>query len=49
MVEYGDFQMPVYYKPQSISDSVNWTRQKASLFDVPFPHNTFPARCTDRG
>jgi glycine cleavage system aminomethyltransferase T len=34
MVEFGGFQMPVQYKGQSISDSVNWTRTKASLFDV---------------
>ena len=34
MVEFGDFQMPLMYKDQSISDSVNWTRSKASLFDV---------------
>ena len=34
MVEYGGFQMPIFYKSQSISDSVIWTREKASLFDV---------------
>lgn len=34
MVEFGGFQMPVQYKSQSISDSVIWTRSKASLFDV---------------
>jgi hypothetical protein len=34
MVEYGGFQMPILYKSQSISDSVIWTRTKASLFDV---------------
>ena len=34
MVEYGGFQMPIFYKLQSISDSVIWTRTKASLFDV---------------
>lgn len=34
MVEFGGFQMPVQYKDQSISDSVIWTRSKASLFDV---------------
>jgi len=36
MVEYGGFQMPILYKSQSISDSVLWTRTRASLFDV-FP------------
>jgi aminomethyltransferase len=36
MVEYGGFEMPVLYKSQSISDSVIWTRNKASLFDVTF-------------
>jgi aminomethyltransferase len=35
MVEFGGFQMPVQYKGLSISDSVLWTRNKASLFDVP--------------
>jgi len=34
MVEFGGFQMPLQYKGQSISDSVIWTRSKASLFDV---------------
>lgn len=34
MVEFGGFQMPVQYNGQSISDSVIWTRSKASLFDV---------------
>ena len=34
MVEFGGFQMPVQYKGLSISDSVLWTRNKASLFDV---------------
>ena len=37
MVEFGGFQMPVQYKGQSISDSVIWTRSKASLFDVSSP------------
>ena len=34
MVEFGDFLMPLMYKNQSIGDSVQWTRNKASLFDV---------------
>ena len=38
MVEFGGFQMPLQYKSQSISDSVNWTRTKASLFDVSLRH-----------
>jgi aminomethyltransferase len=38
MVEFGGFQMPVQYKSQSISESVLWTRSKASLFDV-YPYN----------
>ena len=37
MVDFGGFQMPVQYKGLSISDSVLWTRNKASLFDVPPP------------
>ena len=40
MVEYGGFQMPVLYKSQSITDSVKWTRAKASLFDV-LPSTSF--------
>jgi len=37
MVDFGGFQMPVQYKGLSISDSVLWTRNKASLFDVSPP------------
>ncbi|KAF2842423.1 aminomethyltransferas-like protein [Patellaria atrata CBS 101060] len=33
-VPFGGYQMPVQYKDLSISDSHNWTREKASLFDV---------------
>jgi aminomethyltransferase len=40
MVEFGGFQMPVQYKGLSISDSVLWTRNKASLFDVS-PTNSY--------
>src|SRR5579859_6359095 len=42
MVEFGGFQMPVQYKGLSISDSVLWTRNKASLFDVPAPFSNPP-------
>jgi aminomethyltransferase len=45
MVEYGGFQMPIYYKSQSISDSVSWTRSKASLFDVRCPLEERDAYC----
>jgi len=45
MVEYGGFQMPIYYKSQSISDSVNWTRSKASLFDVRSPLEERDVNC----
>lgn len=34
MVPFGGFSMPVQYGDLSISDSHNWTREKASLFDV---------------
>jgi glycine cleavage system T protein (aminomethyltransferase) len=34
MVEYGDYMMPLSYSPQTILDSVKWTRTHASLFDV---------------
>lgn len=34
MVEFGGFSMPVQYEDQTIAESHNWTRTKASLFDV---------------
>jgi Aminomethyltransferase folate-binding domain len=34
LVEFGGFEMPVQYVSQSIGESVLWTRDKASLFDV---------------
>jgi aminomethyltransferase len=33
-VPFGGYEMPVQYSDMSIVDSHNWTRQKASLFDV---------------
>lgn len=33
-VPFGGFAMPVQYSDQSIVGSHNWTREKASLFDV---------------
>ena len=33
-VPFGGFEMPVQYSDLSIIDSHNWTREKASLFDV---------------
>lgn len=33
-VPFGGYEMPVQYSDLSIVDSHNWTRQKASLFDV---------------
>ncbi|KAF2447432.1 aminomethyltransferas-like protein [Karstenula rhodostoma CBS 690.94] len=33
-VPFGGYEMPVQYTDLSIVDSHNWTRQKASLFDV---------------
>ncbi len=33
-VPFGGYSMPVQYNDQSIIDSHNWTREKASLFDV---------------
>jgi aminomethyltransferase len=34
MVPFGGYTMPVQYSDLSIADSHNWTREKASLFDV---------------
>jgi aminomethyltransferase len=34
MVEFGGFLMPVQYSDLTITESHNWTRKKASLFDV---------------
>lgn len=34
MVPFGGFSMPVQYEDQTIAESHNWTRTKASLFDV---------------
>lgn len=34
MVEFGGFSMPVTYSDMTISESVLWTRENASLFDV---------------
>lgn len=33
-VPFGGYSMPVQYNDLSIIDSHNWTREKASLFDV---------------
>jgi aminomethyltransferase len=33
-VPFGGYAMPVQYSDLSIVDSHNWTREKASLFDV---------------
>ncbi|KAF2145734.1 uncharacterized protein K452DRAFT_220837 [Aplosporella prunicola CBS 121167] len=33
-VPFGGFSMPVQYSDLSVGDSHNWTREKASLFDV---------------
>jgi aminomethyltransferase len=33
-VPFGGYMMPVQYSDLSIVDSHNWTREKASLFDV---------------
>jgi aminomethyltransferase len=33
-VPFGGYSMPVQYSDMSIVDSHNWTREKASLFDV---------------
>lgn len=33
-VGFGGYSMPVQYSDLSIVDSHNWTREKASLFDV---------------
>jgi aminomethyltransferase len=33
-VPFGGYLMPVQYSDLSIIDSHNWTREKASLFDV---------------
>lgn len=33
-VPFGGYEMPVQYSDLSIVDSHNWTREKASLFDV---------------
>ena len=33
-VPFGGYEMPVQYSDLSIIDSHNWTREKASLFDV---------------
>lgn len=33
-VPFGGYSMPVQYSDLSITDSHNWTREKASLFDV---------------
>lgn len=33
-VPFGGYDMPVQYSDLSIIDSHNWTREKASLFDV---------------
>ncbi|KAL8870825.1 MAG: hypothetical protein Q9198_007543 [Flavoplaca austrocitrina] len=34
MVPFGGFSMPVQYSDLSVGDSHEWTREKASLFDV---------------
>lgn len=34
MVPFGGYEMPVQYNDLSLIDSHNWTREKASLFDV---------------
>lgn len=34
MVPYAGYSMPVQYSDMSLAESHNWTRQKASLFDV---------------
>ena|SRR5579862_2390033 len=34
MVPFGGYSMPVQYSDLSLVESHNWTRQKASLFDV---------------
>ncbi|KAF2401461.1 glycine cleavage system T protein, partial [Trichodelitschia bisporula] len=34
IVPFGGFSMPVYYEDLNITESHNWTREKASLFDV---------------
>jgi aminomethyltransferase len=34
MVPFAGYSMPVQYSDLSLVESHNWTRQKASLFDV---------------
>lgn len=34
LVPFGGYSMPVQYADQTVSESHNWTREKASLFDV---------------
>jgi hypothetical protein len=34
MVPFGGYLMPVQYADLTVSESHNWTREKASLFDV---------------
>lgn len=34
LVPFGGFEMPVQYKDLGIGESHNWTREKASIFDV---------------
>lgn len=34
LVPFGGYEMPVQYADLSVGDSHNWTRDKASLFDV---------------
>ncbi|KAL9092304.1 MAG: hypothetical protein Q9165_004478 [Trypethelium subeluteriae] len=34
MVPFGGYEMPVQYNDLSLAESHNWTREKASLFDV---------------
>lgn len=34
MVPFGGFSMPVQYADLGVGESHNWTREKASLFDV---------------
>lgn len=40
MVPFGGFSMPVIYADQGVGESHQWTREKASLFDVSHMYKT---------
>ena len=43
MVPFAGYSMPVQYSDLSLVESHNWTRQKASLFDVSHMSVGFPS------